>query len=119
MRYAYYKTHLLYSLIFFKGKRPGVVKIAFLITDGHSNVDSSKTIPNANLLRASGVEIFVVAVGNYNSGISEIVEVASPVRKDHVFRVTDMSGFLDVTKLAFKLVAAKKYETQLNHKPLC
>ncbi|XP_022804878.1 collagen alpha-1(XIV) chain-like [Stylophora pistillata] len=101
------------------GKRPGVVKIAFLITDGHSNVDSSKTIPNANLLRASGVDIFVVAVGNYNSGISEIVEVASPDRKDHIFRVTDMSGFLDVTKLAFKLVAPKKYETQLNHKPLC
>ena len=104
---------------FFKGKRPGVVKIAFLITDGQSNVDPSKTIPNANLLKASGVEIFVVAVGDYRTGISEIVEVASQDRKDHVFRVSDMNGFLDVTKLAFKLVAPKKYVALTPHKQLC
>ncbi|XP_066018079.1 collagen alpha-1(XIV) chain-like [Pocillopora verrucosa] len=101
------------------GKRPGVEKIAFLITDGQSNVDPSKTIPNANLLRASGVEIFVVAVGDYRTGISEIVEVASPDRKDHVFRVSNMNGFLDVTKLAFKLVAPKKYAASTPHKQLC
>ena len=110
-----YCIHLSFS----KGKRPGVEKIAFLITDGQSNVDPSKTIPNANLLKASGVEIFVVAVGDYRTGISEIVEVASPDRKDHVFRVSDMNGFLDVTKLAFKLVAPKKYVALTPHKQLC
>ena len=106
-------------LSFFKGKRPGVKKIAFLITDGQSNVDPWKTIPNANLLRACGVEIFVVAVGDYKSGISEIVEIASPDRKYHVFRVADMNGFLDVTNLAFKLVAPKKYAALTPHKKLC
>ena len=110
-----YCIHLSFS----KGKRPGVEKIAFLITDGQSNVDPSKTIPNANLLKASGVEIFVVSVGDYQTGISEIVEVASPDRKDHVFRVSDMNGFLDVTKLAFKLVAPKKYAPSTPHKQLC
>jgi diacylglycerol kinase family enzyme len=56
------------------------------------------------------VEIFVVAVGNYISGIDEIVKVASPDRKQHVFRVVDMQGFLKVTKLAFDLVAPGRYE---------
>ncbi|XP_066018098.1 von Willebrand factor A domain-containing protein 1-like [Pocillopora verrucosa] len=49
------------------GKRPGARKIAILITDGQSNVDPTKTIPNAELLKASGVEIFVIAVGNYKT----------------------------------------------------
>ena len=82
-------------------------------------MNPTKTVPNANVLKASGVEIFVVAVGNYNTGISEIVEVASPDRKDHVFRVADMSGFLDITQLAFKLVAPKQYDVKTKYKPLC
>ena len=104
---------------FFKGKRPGVKKIAFLITDGHSNIDPLKTIPNANLLRASGVEIFVVAVGNYIGGIEEMVEIASPDPKDHVFRVTNTKGFLDVVKLALKLVAPGKYAALTRPERLC
>ena len=97
---------------FSKGKRPGARKIAILITDGQSNVDPTKTIPNAELLKASGVEIFVIAVGNYKTGISEIVKIASPDPKDHVFRVTNMNGLLHVTELAFKSVAPKKYAVQ-------
>ena len=111
-----YCIHLSFS----KGKRPGVKKIAFLITDGQSNVDPSKTIPNANLLKASGVEIFVVAVGDYQTGISsETVEIASPDRKDHVFPVSDMNGFLDATRSAFELVAPNKYAALTPHKQLC
>ena len=103
-----------------KGKRPGVTKIAFLVTDGKSNVDPDKTIPNANLLKSTGVEIFVVAVGNYISGIDEIVKVASPDRKGHVFRVANMTGFLDVTKLAFDLVAPGRYQVVAGqYQPLC
>ena len=84
------------NLSFFKGQRPGVKKIAILITNGQSN-DPSKTILNANLLRARGVEIFVFAVGNYTAGINEIVEIASPDPKDHVFRIADVSGFPGVS----------------------
>ena len=121
LKYVHCKTHLLYSLVLFQtsGKRPGVVRIAFLITNGRSNVDPWKTIPNANLLRVSGVEIFVVAVGDYNTGVGEIEKIASPDRNYHVFRVSDMNGFVDVTKLAFKLVAPKKYAALTPHKQLC
>ena len=77
-------------LSFFKGKHPRVKKIAFLITDGLLNVDPRRSL-----------EIFVVAVGDYKTGISEIVGIASLDRKYHVFRFTVTSGFFDVTKLAF------------------
>ena len=70
----------------------------------------------ANLLKASGAEIFVASVGNYNT---EIVEIVSPDRKDDVFRFTNTSGFLDVTKLAFKSVALMKYAVQAHLKRLC
>ena len=104
----------------FKGKRPGVTKVVFLVTDGRSNVETRKTIPNANLLKNTGVEIFVVAVGSYISGIDELVKVASKDPKEHVFRVADMSGFLDVTELAFKLVAPDKYQVIAGqYQPLC
>ena len=103
-----------------EGKRPGVTKVAFLVTDGRSNVDPDKTIPNANLLKNTGVEIFVVAVGNFNTGIDEIVKVASPDRKKHVFRVADVSGFLDVIKLAYDLVAPGRYQVVAGqYQPLC
>ena len=107
-------------VVVLKGKRPGVTKVAFLVTDGKSNVDPDKTIPNANLLKNTGVEIFVIAVGNYIAGIDEIVKVASPDRKQHVFRVADMSGFLDVIKLAYDLVAPGRYQVVAGqYQPLC
>ena len=65
------------------------------------------------------MEIFVVAVGDYNTGVGEIEKIASPDRNYHVFRVSDMNGFVDVTKLAFKLVAPKKYAALTPHKQLC
>ena len=118
-KYVHCKSSFCIHLSFSKGKRPGARKIAFLITDGQSNVDPSKTIPNAELLKASGVEIFVIAVGNYKTGISEIVKIASPDPKDHVFRVTNMNGLLHVTELAFKSVAPKKCAIQAHHNWLC
>ena len=62
----------------------------------------------------------MVAVGNYISGIDELVKVASPDRKQHVFRVVDMNGFLDVTKLAYELVAPGRYQVVVGqYQPLC
>ncbi|XP_078357064.1 matrilin-3-like [Oculina patagonica] len=102
------------------GKRPGVTKVVFLVTDGRSNIEAGKTIPNANSLKNTGVEIFVVAVGDYISGIDELVKVASKDPKDHVFRVESMSTFLEITKLAIDLVAPGKYQIIAGqNQPLC
>ena len=65
------------------------------------------------------MEIFVIAVGNYKTGVSEIVKIASPDPKDHIFRVTNMNGFLHVTKLALMSVAPKKNAVQAHYNWLC
>ena len=117
-KYVHCKSSYYIHLSFSKGKCPGVVKIALLITYGLSNVDPTKAIPNAKLLKASGVEIFVIAVRNYNTGISGMLKIASPDCRYHVFRVAYKSGFVDFTQLAFKSIAPKKYTVQAHHKRL-
>ena len=45
--------------------------MVLLVTDGQSNEFRHLTIPKADALKATGVEIFVVAVGRYIPGIDE------------------------------------------------
>ena len=93
-------------------------KWVFLVTDGRSNVQPQLTIPNASALKASGVKIFVVAVGDPVPGIDEIVKVASYPPKDHLLRVKKLSKFWNLIQLAVKLVASGKYEF-VNYQPPC
>ena len=117
VEYAHCISFLLYSFVLFQRGNIRVLKrLLSLSPIAFQMLIPRRPCKTANLLKASGVEIFVVAVGNYNT---EIVEIASPDRKDHVFRFTNTSGFLDVTKLAFKSVALKKYAVQAHHKRLC
>ena len=68
------------------------------------------TIPKANALKTSGVEIYVVAVGNYLDGIDEIVKVASYPPQNYLFRVKDEEGFWNVIQLIVKQVSPDKYD---------
>lgn len=95
-----YKSHILPVL----GQRRDSKKVVLLVTDGQSNRETKKTIPNAKKLKDMGVSIFVVAVGEYIDGIGEMVKVAgtknpSAPPDDFLFRVRDYDGFLKVTKL--------------------
>lgn len=103
------------SLLFFlKGVRSFGRKVVLLITDGHSNVQTGLTIPKADALKRNGVFIYVIAVGNeFISGIDEMVKVAywpSRAPQDYLFRVSDLSGLVDVIKLVVKQVAPGKYK---------
>jgi len=91
--------------------------MVFLVTDGGSNVNAHLTIPNANALKASGVRIFVVAVGDAISGIDELVKVASNPFTD-LLRVGDFSGVLDLFQLTVKKVSPGKYQF-VNYNPPC
>lgn len=84
-------------------------KMVFLLTDGKSNVQTSLTEPNASALKSIGVEIFVVAVGNYIAGIEEMVRVASYPPKNYLFRVKSLQGFWEIIKLTVKLVSPGNY----------
>lgn len=82
----------------------------FLVTDGQSNIGKHLTVPNAKALKDDNVEIFVVAVGSYISGIDEMVRVASYPPEEHVFRVQKYENFWDVVKLVVKEVSPGKYK---------
>ena len=97
-------------MVLFKGRRVLSKKIVLLVTDGQSNVKRYLTVPNANALKSIGVEIFVVAVGQYIYGIDELVNVASNPPEHHVFRTRSLNKFYDVVKLVLKKVAPAKYQ---------
>ena len=67
------------------------------MTDGKSYVNRSQTIPQANLLKAAGVEVFLLAVGTYDpAGIQEMRDICRVPYQDHQFRVDDFSSLVDV-----------------------
>ena len=82
------------------GITPGGGRSALVMTDGQSNINRTQTIPEANLLKAAGVEVFVLAVGKYStSGIQEMRDICSVPYQDHLFRVGDFKSFVDVVNL--------------------
>ena len=108
-----------FCLIFLvKGRRFSANKWVFLVTDGSSNVNAHLTIPNADALKTSGVRIFVVAVGNYISGIDEIVRVASNPPNNNLLRVTNMNGLWNLIKLTVSQVYPSRNQL-VNYTPPC
>uniref|UniRef100_A0A8C9UWQ6 Collagen type XIV alpha 1 chain n=1 Tax=Scleropages formosus TaxID=113540 RepID=A0A8C9UWQ6_SCLFO len=69
------------------GARPGVPKIAILITDGKSQDD---VIPPAQSLREAGIEVFSIGVKNADE--NELKAIASPPEDTHVYNVADFSA---------------------------
>lgn len=69
-----------------------------MVTDGQSNIKKDLVKFNANRLKSMGVEVFVIAVGEYLEGIKEMVEIASSTDA-HMYRVANMRGLVNVVKL--------------------
>ena len=80
------------------------------------------TIPNAEKLKNMGVEIYVVAVGSYITGIGEMVKVAgssNPFKlpEDFLLRVKNYQGLWEVTKVMVKKMASTGRNTSLSPYP--
>ena len=105
------KSHILLVL----SGRVSSRKRVLLFTDGQSTIQKQLTIPKANNLKNMGVEIYVVAVGSYNTGIGEMVKVAGSSNPhmrpgDYLFRVHNYKGLSEVTKLVVqKMATTGKY----------
>ena len=82
-----------------------------------TSTDAHLTIPKADALKASGVTIFVVAVGHSIYGIDEIVKVASDP-SNNLLRVKDYSGFWNLIKLTVREVYRGKYQF-VDYNPPC
>ena len=103
------RHHSFIIIIFIlKGRRDVARKMVFLVTDGQSNVERHLTIPKADALKNSGVQIFVVTVGTYINGIDEMVKVASYPPQKFLFRVENLQGFLHIVELVIEQVSPEK-----------
>ncbi|KAI0236837.1 hypothetical protein LSAT2_012606, partial [Lamellibrachia satsuma] len=69
--------------------------IAIVITDGVSNVDESRTIPEAKLAQDDGIQMFAVAIGD-DINRDEIKGIAT--NEDYVFEASDFSTVQDLTE---------------------
>ena len=95
-------------------------KIALLFTDGESNIEEAKTLPNAEKLKKAGVQILVVAVGDrHMHGINEMAHIASYPPAENLFRVEKAGDFFDVVNLAIKEVDQGKYQIINKYKSEC
>lgn len=70
------------------GDRTGVRNVALVITDANSNVEAFRTIPEADLLKASSAIIISVGVGLID--LDELTRIAS--RPGLVLQVDDYAG---------------------------
>ncbi len=74
------------------GARPpqlAIPRVAVVLSDGQSNVNASRTIPEALKLRDSGVIVYSIGVGN-RVHLSELRQIASS--PDHVVLLEDFDA---------------------------
>ena len=71
------------------GDRPHVRNIAIVITDGVSNINARRTIPEAVQARAAGIHIYVIGIGLTDT--KEIDGIASPPIEENRFTVDEFS----------------------------
>jgi len=65
------------------GDRPGVQNYVITVTDGNSNVNQERTIPDAEQLKSAGVIVYSIAVGE-GPQMSELIGMASSPASQYV-----------------------------------
>lgn len=80
------------------GARQGSFRRILVVSDGQSNINRDETVPSAFQLKLLGIEVFVIAVGEYLEGIQELVQMASS-SDAHMYRVMNMRGLVQIIKL--------------------
>ena len=71
-----------------KGDRPRVRNVAIVMTDGVSNIQQRRTIPEANAARSQGIEIYAIGIG-LGDDVQELGGIADRPFDEHVFTVDD------------------------------
>jgi len=69
-----------------RGDRSGVRNVAVVVSDGNSNMEASRTQPEAEAARQSGVELFSVSVG-VRANPAEMAGIASDPDSEHLLHM--------------------------------
>ena len=81
------------------GDRPGVPNVAIVITDGVSNINSRRTIPEAEQARAAGIHIYAIGIGLTDT--TELDGIASKPVDENRFSVQEFSELRDLREKVF------------------
>ena len=88
------------------GDRPDVPNICVIVTDGVSNINSRRTIPEAEQARDAGIHIYAIGIGLKDT--SELDGIASrPIEKNR-FAVQEFSELRVVRDQVFASVCPSK-----------
>ena len=73
----------------FNGDRPNVPNLAIVVTDGVSNINSRRTIPEAEQARADRIHIYAIGIGLTDT--TELDGIASKPADENSFAVQEFS----------------------------
>ena len=83
------------------GARPqtlAIPRVAIVVTDGRSNVNESQTIPEAEAVRAAGIIVFAVGIGN-RINMAELNAMASSPNFVSLLSNFDVLGFQSLQRI--------------------
>ncbi|GFN87838.1 collagen alpha-3(vi) chain [Plakobranchus ocellatus] len=81
------------------GDRPDVENICIIVTDGVSNINSRRTIPEAEQARAEGIHIYAIGIGLTDT--KELDGIASKPVEENRFAVQEFSELRDLRHQVF------------------
>ena len=85
------------------GDRPNVPNVGVLVSDGHSTVSASRTLPEAHLAKADNITMLAVIV-NANHNIDHMTAIVSDPRTDFFFLANSSSVDSVVTLVLDRLL---------------
>ena len=83
------------------GARPqmsAIPRVAIVVTDGGSNINSSRTIPEAEAVRGAGITVFAVGIGN-RINMAELNAMASSPNFVSLLNDFDVLGFQSLQRI--------------------
>ena len=92
------------------GDRPDIPNVAIVLTDGVSNINSRRTIPEAEQARAEGIHIYAIGIGLTDE--TELDGIASKPVDENRFRVQEFSELRDLRGKIFAALCASQFEFQ-------
>ena len=84
------------------GDRDDAANIAIVITDGVSNINARRTIPEAESARDIGIHIYSVGIGLTDT--RELYGIASAPAEDNTFAVNDFDELVGLEKRIFSQI---------------
>ena len=88
------------------GDRPDIPNVAIVITDGVSNINSRRTIPEAEQARAKGIHIYAIGIGLTDT--TELDGIASKPVEENRFSVQDFSELRNLRTKVFTALCERK-----------